>query len=143
MDTQGFLYTARMSNSLAKEVPEEYWDKQLIDEVGTLRELFKHIIRVRDVYTDGLRAGFIEFPGQMPSDEENIVDELERSMIDLFNELAKERVDKIQMNGQSLTLMETLTTAVHHEGIHQGQYYVALRHAGIDRPKQWETDWGM
>ena len=57
MDPKGFIYAAKMTNALASEVPERVWDKQLIAPLGTLRELFLHIVRVRDVYRDGLRTG--------------------------------------------------------------------------------------
>ncbi|WP_179298848.1 hypothetical protein [Evansella halocellulosilytica] len=70
MDTKGFIYAANMTNELATEIPDEKWDLRLSTELGTLRKLFSHIIRVRDVYAEGLREGEIHFPGKLLSTSE-------------------------------------------------------------------------
>ncbi|MBT2599370.1 DinB family protein [Oceanobacillus sp. ISL-73] len=143
MDINGFLYAANMTNALAKEVPETKWDCQLIEELGTLEKLFIHIIRVRDIYRDGLRTGIVDFPGDFPSNEKNLMVQLERSMNELAFAFTQTSNQRIKMKEEYLSVVELLNTAVQHEGIHQGQYFVALKQAKIKLPKQWIQDWGM
>ncbi|TPE66868.1 DinB family protein [Halalkalibacterium halodurans] len=143
MDTNGVVYAAKMTNALAKEIPESKWEIQLVPELGTLRKLFIHIVRVRDVYRDGLKTGSIKFPGQLASDELRLLDELERSMEELVFAFKQTTFDSIKMGENYLSIMELLGTVIQHEGIHQGQYYVALKQSGMNLPKQWVQDWHM
>ncbi|UCZ55095.1 DinB family protein [Bacillus shivajii] len=143
MDTNGLLYAAKMTNALAKEIPESYWDLQLVSELGTLRKLFRHMVRVRDVYRDGLKTGIIYFPGKMPAEENTLIYELERSMEELIVEFKQTKIESIKMGEESLTIIELLGTVIQHEGIHQGQYYVALKQSRLELPKQWIRDWHM
>ncbi|MBO8157731.1 MAG: DinB family protein [Bacillaceae bacterium] len=144
MNAKGFLYAAQMTNALAREIPESRWDESLMDELGTLRKLFVHIIRVRDVYRDGMKSGKVVFPGNLPAQERDLFDELERSMADLAREFERSHWDQqILMGAGQMTALELLNTAVQHEGIHQGQYFVALKQAGIHLPELWRRDWNM
>ncbi|WP_246516580.1 DinB family protein [Salicibibacter cibarius] len=128
---------------MAKEIPENKWDIQLIEELGSLRKLFIHIIRVRNIYRDGLRTGIVEFPGEPPLSDDNLIEQLDRSMNDLAFTFTQASNQRIKMGEKSLSIEELLNTAVQHEGIHQGQYFVALNQANIKLPKQWIQDWGM
>lgn len=58
MDIRGFIYAARMTNQLADEISEEHWDRTLVVGLGTLRKLFFHIVRIRDIYCKAL----VDFP---------------------------------------------------------------------------------
>lgn len=142
MDANGFLYAAKMTNALAAEIPESQWDIQLIAELGPLRKLFIHIVRVRDIYRDGLRTGMIEYPGKLPT-RNDVFAELVRSMDELAFEFKRASNECIKMGTERLSTLELLNTAVQHEGIHQGQYFVALKQAGIELPKQWVLDWNL
>ncbi|SDI91835.1 hypothetical protein [Natribacillus halophilus] len=71
MEAAGYLYAAGMTNALAEEVPDAYWEEPLITELGTLRELFLHMIRVRNVYKESLETGSVTFPGDKTSDTFN------------------------------------------------------------------------
>ncbi|WP_078596533.1 DinB family protein [Evansella clarkii] len=142
MVVNGFLYAARSTNALAEEIPEKAWDIQLIPELGTLRKLFIHIVRVRDVYSDGLQTGTVQFPGKLPSGK-NIVRDLDRSMEELANAFAATDRQLIKMGAEEISPAELLGSAIQHEGIHQGQYYVALKQAGMEVPALWKQDWGM
>ncbi|MFD2129688.1 DinB family protein [Pseudogracilibacillus auburnensis] len=64
-------------------------------------------------------------------------------MEELANEFIQSKFDKIKMGTDYLTKMELLGTAIQHEGIHQGQYYVALKQSGYNLPKQWVQDWDL
>ncbi|AXF56432.1 DinB family protein [Salicibibacter kimchii] len=129
-----------MTKTLAKEIPKNKWDIKLIEEVGSLRKLFIHIIRVRNIYRDGLRTGIVEFPGDLPISDENLIEQLDRSMNDLAFAFTQTSNQRIKMGEESLSVVELLNTAVQHEGIHQGQYFVALNQANIKVPKQWIQD---
>lgn len=142
MDSNGFLYAAKMTDALAKEISETKWDIQLITELGSLRKLFIHIIRVRKIYRDGLRTGVVEFPGNLPS-EYNLIDQLERASSELAFEFTQVTHESIKMGTENLSIMELLNTVVQHEGIHQGQYFVALKQAGLKLPNKWIQDWNM
>ncbi|MEC5423288.1 DinB family protein [Virgibacillus sp. C22-A2] len=142
MDVNGFAYSASLTNALTIEIPESKWDIQLIPELGTLRKLFIHIVRVRDVYSDGLRTGKVEFPGILPSNE-NIIDEMERSMEELASAFRQTKFKQIKMGSDYLSIAELQGTTIQHESIHQGQYYVALKQSGVGLPKQWVQDWNM
>ncbi|WP_227003952.1 DinB family protein [Salicibibacter halophilus] len=132
-----------MINILAEEIPENKWDVQLIEDLGSLRKLFNHTIRVRDIYRDGIRTGIVEFSGDLPSSNGNLIEQLERSMNELAFAFAQATNQRIKMGEEYLSIVELLNTAVQHEGIHQGQYFVALKQAKIKLPKQWILDWGM
>ncbi|MEI3612338.1 DinB family protein [Pseudogracilibacillus sp. SO30301A] len=132
-----------MTNTLAEEIPENKWDVQLIKELGSLRKLFIHIIRVRDIYRDGLRTGIVEFPGDLPSSDGKLIEQLDRSMNELASAFTQAGKQRIKMGEEYLSTVEMLNTAVQHEGIHQGQYFVALKQAKINLPKQWIRDWDM
>ncbi|WP_416150551.1 DinB family protein [Salipaludibacillus sp. HK11] len=88
-------------------------------------------------------CGNIQFPGVLASDEHSLIDELERSMEELVFEFKQTKFDSIKMETEYLSIMELLGTVIQHEGIHQGQYYVALKQAGFELPKQWTQDWHM
>src|SRR5690625_1498332 len=122
-----------MTNSLAKEIPEEKWDQQLILELGSLRKLFVHIIRVRNVYRDGLITGSIQFPGKIPASE-NIMLELKKSTESLAAAFEQSNLEHIKMDTELLSILELMGTVIQHEGIHQGQYYVALKQTGSALP---------
>ncbi|MDV2581410.1 DinB family protein [Alkalibacillus haloalkaliphilus] len=143
MDTNGLIYAANMTNILAKEIPESNWDTQLVPELGTLRKLFTHMVRVRDVYREGLKTGIIQFPGELLPNESDLINELERSTEQLAAEFKQTKFESIKMGPEDLTPMELLATAIQHEGIHQGQYFVALKQSGVELPKQWVLDWHM
>ncbi len=101
------------------------------------------MVRVRDVYCDGLKTGEICFPGKRTSGENSLIQALERSMKQLEVEFKHTKFKSIRMGREHLTIMDLLSTAIQHEGIHQGQYFVALKQSRFELPKQWEKDWQM
>lgn len=143
MDTNGFMYAATMTNRLAEDIPEKHWDHKLIAELGTLRKLFFHMIRIRNIYYESLYTGVINFPGKLIAKECNLLAELNKSKDQLAYMFTHTEVEIIKMGSENLSIEELIHTAVHHEGIHQGQYFVALKQAGIQIPKHWKSDWSM
>lgn len=142
-DVSGYLYAARMTNQLATDIPEKIWDEKLISELGSLKKLFLHMIRVRNVYADGLQTGVIAFPGKLPDAENRLIEELERSSDNLAQVFTQVVHNSIDFCGECLSVDEMLAMAIQHEGIHQGQYYVALKQYGFKLPQQWRQDWSM
>lgn len=53
------------------------------------------------------------------------------------------KIRSIKVGNENLSAEELLHSAIQHEGIHQGQYYVALKLAGIETPRQWQIDWNL
>ncbi|MFZ4452772.1 DinB family protein [Salibacterium aidingense] len=143
MKSDGFTYAADMTNQLAEELPEPLWDKPLIDEVGTVRQLFRHIIRVRGVYSSAFVTGKVEFPGYLVADEANLHQELRRSTEEMAQSFENTHLSEIRMYQDYIAPEELLHTAIQHEGIHQGQYYIAFQQAGIHIPEQWKMDWNL
>lgn len=143
MDINGYLYAANMTNLLAVEISEEKWDEKLISELGSLRKLFIHMVRVRDVYRDGVRNGVIQFPGKLLDDDFDLIQELNRNKNELVDEFQGNTIKEVKMGVEFLTDGEVLGLAIQHEGIHQGQYFVALKQSGIELPEQWIQDWNM
>ncbi|WP_230856126.1 hypothetical protein [Virgibacillus dakarensis] len=52
-------------------------------------------------------------------------------------------IAKIRMGSEFLSVDEVIGAAIQHEGIHQGQYFVALKQIGRRLPDMWIRDWGM
>lgn len=143
LDARGFLYAANMTNQLAEEISEDNWDSMLIPELGTLRKLFYHMVRVRDVYCESLITGIIEFPGQLVPKDSCLIEELRRSKDELACKFNHTEVERIKMGPEYLSTTELLSTAVQHEGIHQGQFFIALKQIGLKLPNQWVKEWSM
>ncbi|RSL33098.1 DinB family protein [Salibacterium salarium] len=143
MKSDGFIYAADMTNQLAEELPEQLWDKPLIDELGTIRKLFKHMIRVRGVYSSALKTGKVEFPGHLMPEDASISLELRRSTEELALAFEQTERTEILMYQEYITPDELLHIVIQHEGIHQGQYYIAFQQTGISVPEQWKMDWNM
>jgi hypothetical protein len=64
----------------------------------------------------------------------------------LVTTVSKEKWDEILITeigslGRLFTHMSSI--AIQHEGIHQGQKYVALKQAGIAVPEQWRSNWHL
>ncbi|WP_233269503.1 DinB family protein [Alteribacillus sp. YIM 98480] len=143
INTNGFIYAADMTNQLAEELPEKLWDKPLIAELGTIRKWFMHMIRVRGVYAGSLMTGKVEFPGHLVPEDASIILELRRSTEELSWAFEETQKHQILMYQEYITPEELLHIAIQHEGIHQGQYYIAFQQAGIKLPEQWRRDWNM
>ncbi|GEL78221.1 damage-inducible protein DinB [Tenuibacillus multivorans] len=142
MNADAFRYAANMTNELAVTIPEKYWDTSLVTDLGTLRKLFIHMIRVRDIYANGIQTGIIEFPGSLPENR-GLLLELKRSTEDLAITVEQSHAKQIQMGDELLKLEEVVGAAIQHEGIHQGQYHIALKNSGLDIPELWKRGWNF
>ncbi|KQL57000.1 MULTISPECIES: hypothetical protein [Bacillaceae] len=143
MKTDGLEYAMKMTNELAYSIDKKHWDVSLLEELGSLRKLFIHMIRVRNVYCEGLKYGNISFPGSLPSTKLNVQLELKNSCAALLENFKTCYYKHITFNGSEITLDEVYSTAVQHEGIHQGQFSIALKANGIKLPETWVTDWHL
>ncbi|RQW23328.1 DinB family protein [Bacillus sp. C1-1] len=143
MKTEGLEYAMKMTNELAFSIDKKHWDVVLIDKLGSLQKLFVHMIRVRNTYCEGLKSGNISFPGNLPSPEINIQVELRNSCAILLDNFKTCTYKHITFNGSRLTIDEVYSMTVQHEGIHQGQFSIALKTKGIQLPETWITDWHL
>ncbi|WP_099300715.1 damage-inducible protein DinB [Bacillus sp. Marseille-P3800] len=143
METKGLEYAMKMTNELAFSIKKEYWNLALVDHLGTLEKLFIHLIRVRSIYSNGLKSGIISFPGHLPSPDLNIKTELTNSCITLLEAFKFCNYNILIFNGSKLTVEEVYGMSIQHEGIHQGQFSIALRANKIPLPKMWVSDWHL
>lgn len=142
MDAQGFLYAAGMTDQLARFVDAGQWETALNPVLGSPRQLFQHMVRVRGVYRSGLMTGLIQLPGKFPEpgDWPALLSESGRELAEAFE---NPYVDRVVWGDQTLTPEDLYAIAVQHEGIHQGQWYMALKLAGLKVPDEWQYDWSL
>lgn len=143
LDAKGYLYAAEMTDLLTTAVDRAHWDAVLIPELGPLARLFAHLAKVRWVYRDALLAGYASFPGTPVPRGTDLEAELIRSREALADAFANPKIDRVKWGDCYLGLYEVYAAAVQHEGIHQGQWYVGLKQAGLWVPKQWQSDWRL
>ncbi|PTX55309.1 hypothetical protein C8P63_11916 [Melghirimyces profundicolus] len=143
MNADGYRYAAEMTDRLTTVIPRDGWDRKLVPELGSPARLFAHLIRVRGVYRDGFYTGELRFPGERVKSGTGLEEGLARSREELARAIEVPEVEKIRFGKVVLTLDELRATAIHHEGIHQGQWQVALKQAGLPLPASWREEWRL
>jgi uncharacterized damage-inducible protein DinB len=143
MDAKGYLNAAEMLDMLSTTVEKERWNEILIPSLGSLGRLFAHMVRVRDVYRDSLLTGRVVFPGTTLSRDADLLSELNRSRFELAAAITDPQVDKVYWSDDYFVAPDVIcATAIQHEGIHQGQWFVALKQLGYNFPDPWK-DWQL
>ncbi|WP_420824558.1 DinB family protein [Sulfobacillus harzensis] len=132
-----------MTDALLDVIHESQWSTRLIAELGSPANLFFHMIRVRDVYRDALETGILSFPGRFLPDNAHVATELRRSREQLAQRLAGACDESVKFGLNRLSADEICAAAIQHEGLHQGQWYVALKQQGIPLPISWRQDWSL
>lgn len=145
---KAYLYAAEMTDALLDLIPESQWSTRLIPELGTPASLFSHMVRVRDVYRDSIKTGILSFPGQFlprsaSPDSAYVAAELRRSREQLAQMLSGANNKSVKFGSNRLSTDEIWAVAIQHEGIHQGQWYVALKQQGMPTPVPWRLDWSL
>ncbi|WP_152550022.1 DinB family protein [Geomicrobium sp. JCM 19055] len=143
MTEEGYVYAASLNDELTHVIPTEWYDTILIESIGTPRQWFHHLIRVREVYRRSLFTGEVVFPGKPIPDDIDVTTMLKASSERLAEAFMYSERMSVKYDGKTMSISELISTAIQHEGIHTGQYYVALKHAGLDVPKRWQQDWAM
>lgn len=133
-----------MLDQLVTVINKDRWEEIIIPEIGSAGRLFAHMVRVRDVYRDSFSTGRIRLPGNSISRDADLEVELIRSRKELADAMTNSKVDRIYWSDDySVSPDEICSIAIQHEAIHQGQWYVALKQAGIVIPEQWRSDWHL
>ncbi len=143
MDIKGLEYAIGMTNQLSETISIEKWDEPLMKDIGTLRKLFVHLVRVRNIYRDGLETGVLAFPGVRPQKSVDLKNELHISKEQLIKAFLSTKCTTVAFHDEILTVEEVYSMAIQHEGIHQGQFAVALQNKGIELPPTWKKDWNL
>jgi uncharacterized damage-inducible protein DinB len=143
LEVKGYLYAAEMTDMLTTIMDKKDWDKVLVPELGSLARLFAHMIRVRGVYRNALLTGIVQFPGNPIERGSDLEVGLSQSRNELADALLFSKVNRIIWGENLVSPDEICSTAIQHEGIHQGQWHIALKRVGINVPKQWQTDWHL
>ncbi|WP_059104517.1 DinB family protein [Shouchella shacheensis] len=142
MDAKSFLYAAEMTDQLTTVIREADLHRPLVPELGTPYQLFCHLIRVRGVYRNGLISGKVEFPGERITTQ-NPIEDLRKSREVLAEAIKNTSIAEVYWGEDMLSPFELIGAAIQHEGIHQGQWQLALKQAGVEIPGQWGKEWAL
>ena len=121
-------------------------------QFGTIGKHIRHLGDVQHCYVKALETGKADFSKkQMDISMETSVERLENHLREqdtyLYNELSKFNKDpikeEISWHTCQMSVLEHLFLLPQHEAIHQGQWSLAARQAGIELPKSWVDNWGL
>ncbi len=121
-------------------------------QFGTLGKHLRHIGDVQECYVKALESGKADFSKKrMDASMETSLSKLEEHLKEqdeyLYKTLATFSKDplkeQIQWESTKMSVLEHLFLLPQHEAIHQGQWSLASRQAGIDLPKSWVDNWGL
>jgi uncharacterized damage-inducible protein DinB len=121
-------------------------------EFGTLGKQIRHIGDVQGCYVDALGTGQVDFSKKrMDKTMEGSAEKLEaylreqdKYLYDTLSKYDKDPIkDEIKWHTCNLSVLEHLFLLPQHEAIHQGQWSLAARQAGIDLPKSWVDNWNL
>jgi uncharacterized damage-inducible protein DinB len=121
-------------------------------EFGTIGKLIRHVGDVQGVYIDGLETGKTDFSKKhrdysMETSLDRLAQHLKAQDDRLYAVLAAYKKDPLKEEiiwpSTKLPVLEHLFLLPQHEAIHQGQWSLAARQAGIDLPKSWKDNWGL
>jgi uncharacterized damage-inducible protein DinB len=121
-------------------------------EFGVLGKQIRHIGDVQGCYVDALKSGKVDFSKKrMDKSMETSIEKLEaylreqdKYLYDTLSGYDKDPIkDQIEWHTCNLSVLEHLFLLPQHEAIHQGQWSLAARQAGIDLPKSWVDNWNL
>lgn len=121
-------------------------------EFGTLGKQLRHVGDVQECYVRALESGRADFSKKrMDHSMETSLERLERHLKEqdqylyrVLSEFNKDPIkEQIQWETTRMSVLEHLFLLPQHEAIHQGQWSLAARQAGIDLPKSWVDNWGL
>lgn len=121
-------------------------------EFGTLGKQLRHVGDVQECYIKALATGKADFSKKrmdisMEVSLKKLEDYLREQDSHLYAALAKFNKDPIKEEVAwktcRMSILEHLFLLPQHEAIHQGQWSLAARQAGIILPKSWVDNWGL
>jgi uncharacterized damage-inducible protein DinB len=121
-------------------------------EFGTLGKQLRHVGDVQECYVKALESGKADFSrkrldhsmeGSLERLEEHLKEQ-DQYLYRVLSEFNKDPIkEQIQWEKTRMSVLEHLFLLPQHEAIHQGQWSLAARQAGIDLPKSWVDNWGL
>jgi len=121
-------------------------------QFGTLGKHLRHVGDVQEIYVRALETGQVDFSKKrmdhtMESSLKRLEEHLREQDNYLYATLASFQKDPIKEQiawpTTKLSVLEHLFLLPQHEAIHQGQWSLAARQAGIDLPKTWVDNWNL
>ena len=121
-------------------------------QFGTLGKHFRHLGDVQECYIKALATGRADFSKKRMDKSmegslkrlEDYLREQDKLLYDALSKFDKDPIkEEIQWATTKMSVLEHLFLLPQHEAIHQGQWSLAARQAGIDLPKSWVDNWGL
>jgi uncharacterized damage-inducible protein DinB len=121
-------------------------------EFGTFGKLIRHVGDVQAVYVHALETGHADFDKKLKDKTmegslerlEKYLKEQDKALYDALSKYDKDPIKEVIVwPTTKLSVLEHLFLLPQHEAIHQGQWSLAARQAGIDLPKSWRDNWGL
>lgn len=151
-----FARTWQFTRSLTYDFMHVLKDEQLAYspqlQFGTLGKQLRHLGDVQECYVKALDTGVADFSNKRMNVSletslkglESYLHEMDGFLYDKLASFDKDPVrEQIQWKGTKMSVLEHLFLLPQHEAIHQGQWSLAARQAGIDLPASWVDNWGL
>lgn len=121
-------------------------------EFGTIGKHLRHIGDVQECYVRALQTGSVDFSKKrrdlsMETSLKRLEDHLkeqDKFLYDTLSQYDKDPIrEQIAWPTTKLSVLEHLFLLPQHEAVHQGQWSLAARQAGIDLPTSWVDNWKL
>lgn len=141
-----------MTIEFANVVPDAAWDASPLAGFAPFSKQLRHVVCVRGVYNEGLRAGRVDFTRKHefydgPLTRSALVAGLAARHAELMSRLSDLPADpyraRIDFFGNQVSCAQYLYGYVQHESIHHGQWSVYAASAGYSPPPTWRIQWGL
>ena len=148
----GWGHVRGLTFDFISDVPEDRWEFSPHPRFSAYNKQVRHMVCVQGVYIDGIRNRTTDFGKKHshydgPLDRESLTSALREK-----DGVLLEAIDAIGPAGEDDYLIEFygqqklatfLSTILHHEAIHHGQwsFYAAL--AGFETPESWKLNWRL
>jgi uncharacterized damage-inducible protein DinB len=149
---RSWQFTRSLTYDFLKVLTEENLSYSPQLEFGTFGKLIRHVGDVQGVYIEALKSGNADFSKKRQDHSmETSLERLEKYLKEqddkLYAALADYKKDPIKEQiswpKTKLSVLEHLFLLPQHEAIHQGQWSLAGRQAGIELPTSWKDNWGL
>jgi len=149
---RSWQFTRSLTYDFLDGLSEEHLSYSPQLEFGTIGKLIRHVGDVQGVYAQALESGTADFSKKRKDySMETSLDRLQKylkeqdsSFYDILSKYSKDPLtEQIQWTTMKMSVLEHLFLLPQHEAIHQGQWSLAARQAGIDLPKSWKDNWGL
>lgn len=141
-----------MTTEFACVVPDESWEDSPLEGFAPFSKQLRHVVCVRGVYNEGLRAGRVDFARKHEFytgalTRSALLAALEARHSELMSRLSDIPDDPYRSHigffGNDVSYAQYLYGYVQHEAIHHGQWSIYAASAGYDPPPTWRVQWGL